>query len=64
MCSQAVKEDDSDVVASLIGRVDISQAIVEVLLQGPLSQGKSPALHRPALAVLNQLQVLHNFMDD
>ena len=59
-----MKEDNSGLVASLVGRINISQAIVEVLLEGPLSQGKSPALHRPALAVLNQLQVLHNFMAD
>ena len=62
-CLQAVKEDNADVVASLLGRVSISQAVVQVLLQGPLSQGKGPALHCQAVAALKQLQMLQNFMD-
>jgi len=60
---QAVKQDQSGLVDSLMGRVSISQAIVQVLLQGPLSQGTSPTLYRPALGVLNQLHVLGNFLD-
>ena len=47
-CLQAVKEDNANVVASLLGRVSISQAVVQVLLQGPLSQGKAlPCTARP-----------------
>jgi len=63
-CLQAVKEDNANVVASLLGRVSISQAVVQVLLQGPLRQGKGSALHCQAVAALKQLQMLQNFMDD
>ncbi len=63
-CSQAVKEDNAGVVASLLGRVSISQAVVQVLLRGPLSQGQGSALHCQAVAALQQLQTLQNFMDD
>ncbi|KAL0032400.1 hypothetical protein WJX79_009578 [Trebouxia sp. C0005] len=63
-CTQAVKEDNDNVVASLLGRVSISQAVVQVLLEGPLSQAKGSALHCKAVAALKQLQTLQNFMDD
>ncbi|DBA93628.1 TPA: demethylase [Trebouxia sp. C0006] len=63
-CTQAVKEDNANVVTSLLGRVSISQAVVQVLLQGPLRQGKGSALHCQAVAALKQLQMLQNFMDD
>ena len=58
-----MKQDQPGLTESLLGRVGISQAIVQVLLQGPLSQEKQAALHRQALGVLKQLQALGNFLD-
>ena len=60
---QAAKQNQTGLMDSLMGRVNISQAIVQVLLLGPLRQSMSPALHRTALHVLDQLHVLTNFMD-
>ena len=60
---QAVKQNQAGVTESLIGRVNISHAIVQVLLEGPLGQHGSPILHQQALGVLHQLQMLQNFLD-
>lgn len=60
---QAVKQSQAGLTESLIVRVNISRAIVQVMLEGPLTQHSSPSLHRQALRVLNQLHMLHNFLD-
>lgn len=60
---QAVKQSQAGLTASLMVRVNISRAIVQVMLEGPLSQHSSPRLHWQALRVLNQLHMLHNFLD-
>ena len=60
---QAVKHSQAGLTASLMARVNISRAIVQVMLEGPLSQHSSPRLHRQALRVLNQLHMLYNFLD-
>lgn len=62
-CMQAVKQNHAGLMDSLMLRVNISQAIVQVLLEGPLQQHKSPSLHRQALRVLHQLHTLQNFLD-
>ena len=60
---QAVKQNHAGLMESLMVRLNISQAIVQVLLEGPLHHHKSPSLHRQALVVLNQLRMLQNFLD-
>ena len=64
VCMQAVKQNHTGLTESLMMRVNISQAIVQVLLQGPLHQRNRPSLHRQALMVLNQLHMLQNYLDD
>lgn len=60
---QAVEQNHPGLTDSLLLRVSISRAIVQVLLEGPLHQHKSPGLHRQALGVLHQLHMLQNFLD-
>ena len=62
-CMQAVKENHAGLTGSLMVRVNISRAIVQVLLEGPLHRNNSPSLHRQAQGVLNQLHMLQNFLD-
>ena len=61
---QALTTNEQDVANSLMGRVRISQAVVHVLLQGPLRQSIDKAVHSQALSILNKLNALSNFLDD
>ena len=61
---QALKTDEKAVAQSLMGRVSISEAMIQVLLQGPLKQSSGSQLHSQALNILNKLHTLGNFLDD
>ena len=61
---QALKTNEQAVANSLMGRVRISQAVVHVLLQGPLRQSIDQAVHSQTLGILNKLNALSNFLED
>lgn len=49
---------DKDLKQSLLQRVDVTQAIMTFMVQGPLSVATSPALHTKAMKTLEQLRSL------
>ena len=54
-CMQSKKKERAELNSSLKNRVHISEAIMEYLMQGPLREGQSPALHCQASDVLQSL---------